>query len=79
MGVEWGGRGDKFTRRRLVLLLILCAVALYAVAVHEGVITAEEPPSYSPDLLAPCQEDEPCWDCTTMGNRVCGPTTEGAP
>lgn len=21
----------------------------------------------------PCQEDEPCWDCDTMGNRVCGP------
>lgn len=21
----------------------------------------------------PCQEDEPCWDCATMGNRQCGP------
>lgn len=20
-----------------------------------------------------CQEDEPCWDCETMGNKVCGP------
>jgi hypothetical protein len=20
-----------------------------------------------------CYEDEPCWDCTTMGNGVCGP------
>jgi hypothetical protein len=20
-----------------------------------------------------CQEDMPCWDCHTMGNRVCGP------
>lgn len=20
----------------------------------------------------PCVEDEPCWDCATMGNRVCG-------
>jgi hypothetical protein len=19
-----------------------------------------------------CLEDEPCWDCRTMGNRVCG-------
>jgi hypothetical protein len=19
-----------------------------------------------------CQEDEPCWNCATMGNRVCG-------
>lgn len=21
----------------------------------------------------PCLEDEPCWDCETMGNRICGP------
>jgi hypothetical protein len=20
-----------------------------------------------------CEEDEPCWDCQTMGNRICGP------
>ena len=22
-----------------------------------------------------CYEDEPCWDCTTMGNQICGTTT----
>lgn len=22
---------------------------------------------------APCEEDEPCWDCKTMGNHICGP------
>jgi hypothetical protein len=23
-----------------------------------------------------CQEDDPCWDCHTMGNHICGdPTT----
>lgn len=21
-----------------------------------------------------CEEDEPCWDCRAMGNRICGPT-----
>jgi hypothetical protein len=20
----------------------------------------------------PCAEDDPCWDCATMGNRICG-------
>jgi hypothetical protein len=20
-----------------------------------------------------CQEDQRCWDCHTMGNRICGP------
>lgn len=19
-----------------------------------------------------CEEDEPCWNCATMGNRICG-------
>ncbi len=23
-----------------------------------------------------CHEDEPCWDCETMGNKICGPVTE---
>lgn len=23
-----------------------------------------------------CEEDQDCWDCTTMGNHVCGPTVE---
>jgi hypothetical protein len=23
-----------------------------------------------------CQEDDPCWDCETMGNRICGPNNE---
>lgn len=25
---------------------------------------------------APCVEDEPCWDCETMGNLICGPAYE---
>jgi hypothetical protein len=24
-----------------------------------------------------CQEDEACWDCTTMGNKRCGPMING--
>jgi hypothetical protein len=24
--------------------------------------------------LIKCEEDMPCWDCSTMGNKVCGPT-----
>ena len=22
-----------------------------------------------------CEEDQPCWDCTTMGNKICGAAT----
>jgi len=28
-------------------------------------------PMTKPEKL-PCQEDEPCWDCETMGNLICG-------
>lgn len=39
-----------------------------------------EPTPGAPDEpVAVCQEDEPCWDCETMGNRICGPTTEPPP
>lgn len=31
------------------------------------------PPICGGDALVRCEEDQPCWDCTTMGNRVCGP------
>lgn len=23
-----------------------------------------------------CMEDEPCWDCNTMGNKICGPSIQ---
>jgi hypothetical protein len=26
-----------------------------------------------------CEEDMPCWDCKTMGNKICGPITTPAP
>ncbi len=25
------------------------------------------------DAMLPCEEDEPCWNCETMGNNICGP------
>lgn len=27
-------------------------------------------------ITAPCEEDEPCWDCATMGNLTCGPVAD---
>jgi len=31
------------------------------------------PTDPAPDSV--CHEDEPCWDCETMGNGICGPLT----
>lgn len=49
-------------------LLTGCSVAS---AVTQGVGT----PTPSPSIASPadrCEEDEPCWDCTIHGNRICG-------
>jgi hypothetical protein len=32
-------------------------------------------PAPPPAVTNPCMEDEPCWNCDTMGNGVCGPVT----
>lgn len=71
MGVEWAGHRDKFSRRRLVLVLIVSALVLIAVAIREGVITDEPPPETSPDILT----IEP--NGTTDGRyHTCGFVTE---
>lgn len=34
----------------------------------------------APADAAPIQEDDPAWDCRTMGDQVCGPhNTQGVP
>lgn len=47
----------------VTILSLVLAGALAVGAFHDQPTTA-------------CQEDEACWDCRTMGNRICGP---GAP
>jgi hypothetical protein len=61
-----------------VLAVVACALAgwwLITVtrtvrAVHAGTV-----PAASPSPAARCHEDSACWDCRTMGNRVCGPAS----
>lgn len=39
--------------------------------------TPSQAPSEAPSqasVSAQCEEDEPCWDCETMGNKQCGDT-----
>lgn len=53
----------------LVAVLVLAALAGLAVAAVAGASTQPDPPA-PPDV---CHEDEPCWNCTTMGNLRCSP------
>jgi hypothetical protein len=45
-------------------------VSPVAVAPSSGNIVSVEPTAVPVPV---CQEDQPCWDCETMGNRICGP------
>lgn len=48
--------------------VLAAASLLAAVLLLLGACT---PPADEPATDV-CLEDEPCWDCSTMGNRVCG-------
>jgi hypothetical protein len=53
-------------------------VVFYATPDHSGSQTCGPDPRsslYPVQTTPECQEDEPCWDCTTMGNMICGPIT----
>ena len=62
-----------------LVVTILSIVALYAflgAAYIIGQNNVEHRKDFGPHLIPPvsitCQEDMPCWDCTTMGNQKCG-------
>ena len=50
-------------------VVVMCFITVLGVFIAEMVSNELAPPeNYS---LA-CMEDQPCWDCTSMGNLVCG-------
>ena len=63
---------DRFMRMATVVFIVTMLVAgvLFAWVLPE-VIGAEVVSEQE------CNEDEPCWDCRTMGNFVCGEQIEG--
>jgi len=53
-------------------LILLCAAAALLLVPLIGNAIDHEQRVHAPIT---CQEDMPCWDCRTMGNRICGPLT----
>lgn len=53
---------------------LLCAALIAA----GGCSTAGEAVRFERTAVT-CEESEPCWDCSTMGNRVCGPFAQMSP
>lgn len=59
----------------LALLLTLTGCAQANTQATQPMTQATEVAHTAPTTQPTCEEDEPCWDCHTMGNRVCGPAT----
>ncbi|MFD0352961.1 hypothetical protein ACFVHW_04315 [Streptomyces sp. NPDC127110] len=79
---------DRISAAGAVLVVGLSVLLLFTAAAPVGGVRSgaslPHPAASAAGLAAGggCEEDEPCWDCTTMGNRVCGadvpPECEGA-
>lgn len=73
----------------MIRTLITTAAVGTALVAGGGLAAAQEGPVYHAPIktlelplrdyrvLTPlplrCEEDEPCWDCRVLGNRICGP------
>lgn len=60
---------------------VIAAAVLTATLTHAALTTAystTHPTDGRTSLSIPatCQEDDPCWDCHSLGNRVCGPKND---
>lgn len=63
------------------------AVPVSVAAVERVAATVEPSPASAPSEASAtgrgetptCYEEDPCWDCSTMGNGICGPTATDTP
>lgn len=77
MGARITGGDNELTPLAAAVMAVLVAavLAIYSITAAPGDRGIPEQRPVTTSTLPTCQEDEPCWDCTTMGNRICGPTT----
>lgn len=59
--------------RKIAILISLTLATLASAACTPQEIARFRAHIESPAPTSDCQEDEPCWDCPTMGNLTCGP------
>lgn len=63
---------------RILSARIALAAGMVVSSLGYGLVSAVElhaapaAPAHPTVSVAACEEDQPCWDCTTMGNRICG-------
>lgn len=58
------------------IALPLAALAVIGAGLTIGASLPDPSPAPGVGVSTPCQEDQPCWDCSLMGNHICGPLTD---
>lgn len=63
------------TNRAIIIVcaLLLAIASWVGYASGEATMRRDMKVLDSQELDPKCWEDEPCWDCETMGNQICGP------
>lgn len=54
----------------------IALIVAVPVTVTIGLLSTPYPLPSSIEAPTVCVEDQPCWDCSSMGNLRCGPTVE---
>lgn len=75
MGAEWGKRpGDRpLPMKARIALGVVATGALIGLSCQGPEPMTHRTVGTSSTSTTTCAEDMPCWDCSTMGNRICGP------
>jgi hypothetical protein len=67
-------RSDRFFQVVLVLIVVLVGIVAFVAFAHR--VDGQPYPGGQGEPVD-CQEDMGCWNCTTMGNHLCGPQPTG--
>lgn len=62
---------------KIIGVIVVAVFALVMFVANENQVNELTPakPGWNQTTTQDCEEDEPCWDCDTMGNQECGSTT----
>ena len=82
MGVQLKeNRPSRLTWTRILVGVILTILLIILMQTFQpGTKTMPLEPGQTPaGAEEGCEEDEDCWNCQTMGNRICGPNAQPTP
>lgn len=59
--------------KAIVIAIVLCSMSWALYLSYPGLAYSPMPHGQGQDQAQKITEDDPRWDCRTMGNKLCGP------